>query len=372
MRLEDLLHYCPLRLFRLPQKSAVLTGVILLAATAGVTAQGIPALANPGYDTAGLANTTTEVAGSGIAEAIRLGGNYLTGKGVPKDLVQSAYWFRKAADQGDAEAQNELGYFYFFGIGVPRDYTESARWFARAIASGSQSGKLNLAVMYLKGAGVAPDLKFGASLLDDLARRGNARAEYYLGAIYFSGYGVRADHSVAEKWFARSAKGKSPEGEYSMGILYSVTEDHEHNLKKAAGFLRRSARGGFVPAMATLGMLLTRHPEIGQKRPDEAISMLRQAAEAGDWESSATLGAIARDGSAAHGDLREACRWFTIAKKQGGAEAEKYTRADLSRCQQSLSGDQHNLQLEEAENWLGEHPGSDLYVFSDGLTVPLL
>lgn len=54
------------------------------------------------------------------AEEVRLGSSYLTGKGVPKDPVQSAYWFRKAADQGDAGAQNELGYFYTYGLACNR------------------------------------------------------------------------------------------------------------------------------------------------------------------------------------------------------------------------------------------------------------
>jgi hypothetical protein len=44
-----------------------------------------------------------------IQQELRMAGDYMVGKGVPKDLVQSAYWFRKAADQGDAGAQNELG-----------------------------------------------------------------------------------------------------------------------------------------------------------------------------------------------------------------------------------------------------------------------
>jgi TPR repeat protein len=43
---------------------------------------------------------------------------YDFGKGVLKDDKQSAYWYQKAADQGDAKAQFNLGVKYTFGKGV--------------------------------------------------------------------------------------------------------------------------------------------------------------------------------------------------------------------------------------------------------------
>jgi TPR repeat protein len=33
---------------------------------------------------------------------------YFAGEGVPRDPIQAAEWFRKAADQGDAKAQSML------------------------------------------------------------------------------------------------------------------------------------------------------------------------------------------------------------------------------------------------------------------------
>lgn len=46
---------------------------------------------------------------------------YHTGKaGVKKDYQQAIYWYRKAADQGQINAQGNLGYLYVNGIGVLR------------------------------------------------------------------------------------------------------------------------------------------------------------------------------------------------------------------------------------------------------------
>jgi len=51
---------------------------------------------------------------------------YQFGEGVPKDFSEAARWYRKAADQGDAKAQVDLGYLYNHGSGVPEDLGEAA------------------------------------------------------------------------------------------------------------------------------------------------------------------------------------------------------------------------------------------------------
>ena len=37
-----------------------------------------------------------------------LGWCYENGKGVPKDMKKAVYWYREAAEQGDAEAKDAL------------------------------------------------------------------------------------------------------------------------------------------------------------------------------------------------------------------------------------------------------------------------
>ena len=38
-------------------------------------------------------------------------------------------WYRRAAEQGDVDAQVSLGMVYADGIGVPQDYVEAHKWF---------------------------------------------------------------------------------------------------------------------------------------------------------------------------------------------------------------------------------------------------
>ena len=47
---------------------------------------------------------------------------YAKGRGVAQDDVQAVKWFRKAALQGNASAQYNLGLMYYKGESVTQDY----------------------------------------------------------------------------------------------------------------------------------------------------------------------------------------------------------------------------------------------------------
>ena len=50
---------------------------------------------------------------------------YYTGAGVPQDFSAAAKWVRRAAEQGYARAQLDLGYVYEHGLGEPVYYVSA-------------------------------------------------------------------------------------------------------------------------------------------------------------------------------------------------------------------------------------------------------
>ena len=64
-----------------------------------------------------------------------LGWCYQTGEGIPQDNEQAVKWYRKAAEQGNADAQNNLGVCYVKGEGVPKDTMFAYMWFNLAGAT---------------------------------------------------------------------------------------------------------------------------------------------------------------------------------------------------------------------------------------------
>ena len=58
----------------------------------------------------------------------------------------AAKWYRRAADQGNGEAQNNLGYLYMTGKGVHQDEAEALTLWRRAAAQGCTYAEQNLGV----------------------------------------------------------------------------------------------------------------------------------------------------------------------------------------------------------------------------------
>jgi hypothetical protein len=82
---------------------------------------------------------------------------YENGQGVPQDDVEAVRWYRLAADQGLADAQDYLGRSYLDGRGVPQDDAEAARWFRAAATEGHAGAQFRLGMMYDLGRGVPQD-----------------------------------------------------------------------------------------------------------------------------------------------------------------------------------------------------------------------
>jgi TPR repeat protein len=57
---------------------------------------------------------------------------YEIGVGVEEDQLEAVKWYAKAAEQGDAKAQFDLGRMYDNGEGVEQDKAEAVKWYAKA------------------------------------------------------------------------------------------------------------------------------------------------------------------------------------------------------------------------------------------------
>ncbi len=72
----------------------------------------------------------------------KLGVSHDKGKGVEQDPKEALQRFRKAADQGDAQAQYKLGLMYYNGEGIEKDPKEAVEWFRKAANQGLAQGAI--------------------------------------------------------------------------------------------------------------------------------------------------------------------------------------------------------------------------------------
>ena len=108
----------------------ILFAALALAGTAvaGPLEDGIEAVDRGDYATA--LRLLQPLAQNGDPEAqINLGNMYFDGNGVPQDNAESVKWYLLAAGQGSADAQIALGFLYEYGEAVPQDYVQAHKWF---------------------------------------------------------------------------------------------------------------------------------------------------------------------------------------------------------------------------------------------------
>ena len=73
------------------------------------------------------------------------------------DYATALREFTPLAEQGDADAQFNLGWMYYEGRGVPQDYETAVKWWTLAAEQGDPHAQFNLGVMYRNGEGVPQD-----------------------------------------------------------------------------------------------------------------------------------------------------------------------------------------------------------------------
>ena len=69
---------------------------------------------------------------------------YSNGEGVPQNDKEAANWYRKAANQGLAIAQVNLGVMYDNGEGIPENDVKAYSWWLLAKAQGQKTATSNL------------------------------------------------------------------------------------------------------------------------------------------------------------------------------------------------------------------------------------
>jgi TPR repeat protein len=164
-----------------------------------VQPMGLYAPASQGNKTALAQLTTLANKGNALAQAY-LGYMHIHGDGVPRDAVQAAGWFSRAASQGNADAQFNLGAIYYNGDGLQKDAEQAVNWWRKAADQGIVEAQFNLGVMYHNGDGVSRDFVQAAAWYRRAAEQGLAVAQASLGYMYAHGFGVPKDSIKAYMW----------------------------------------------------------------------------------------------------------------------------------------------------------------------------
>ena len=118
-----------------------------------------------------------------------------------------SYWYRYAADRGDASAQYNLANCYTRGgLWVSQDSTEAIRWYRLSADQGNTDAQFALGLCYSRGAGVVQDYAEAVRWYRLAAAQGNAIAQFNLGYLIYMGLGVDANREKALYWLKKASR----------------------------------------------------------------------------------------------------------------------------------------------------------------------
>src|ERR1051326_8885733 len=139
----------------------------------------LSALAQQDQSPTSLKETKAKAEAGDAAAQLALGICYEQGIGVPRDEGQAIKWWRKAAAQGLARAQFNLGFFYVTGgwqhsgfSNNPSNLTQAVKWFRESADQGLAMGQMWVGLCYSKGKGVATNLTEAAGWFRRAADQG--------------------------------------------------------------------------------------------------------------------------------------------------------------------------------------------------------
>jgi TPR repeat protein len=193
-----------------------------------------------------------------------------------RSYAEAAALFAKAADQGDAKAQYEIGRMYVAGVGVEKNCETGAAWLLKSANQSFAQAQTALGVMYRFGYSCVPRAAAAArTWLERAADQGEAFAQIWLGEMYLRGEGGKPDFGKALSWLQkgiatpqqpladpggeeasmRKFKAIRAEALYEIGTIYEQGLGVPKNSEEAKAWYIKAAEQGYADARVKLAQL---------------------------------------------------------------------------------------------------------------------
>ena len=228
--------------------------------------------------------------------------------------------YRRDAENGDAEAQYELGLSYIYGVGVEENISEGVKWFQKAAEQGKTEAQFNLAIAYANGRGIQQNSVEAAKWFQKAADQEDAASQYFLGTMYSHGDGVRQDYEEAIKWYLKAAEQEYPDAMCNLGGMYTNGEGVQQDYGEAIRWFQKAAELEHAQSQFNLGLMYEEGTGI-RKDEVEAVQWYKKSADQDFHLAQYNLGIMYINGTGVKQDYIVASKWIQKAADQDMAEA---------------------------------------------------
>jgi TPR repeat protein len=236
------------------------------------------------------------------------------------NFVGAVAEWRPLAEQGDSDAQFNLGQAYKLGRGVPTDLRLAQSWYEKAAQQGHGQAQAILGlIMFQNGnrAGAMPWIKKGAD-------NGDPRAQYVLGTALFNGDLVAKDWPRAYALMVRAAAQGLPQAQANLDQMnvHMPLAQRQQGIAMA----ERMRTGAALAAAAPVPQQTTRIAARPAPPRPAATAVSARAATPQPVRSAPLMAAPARGGGwrvqlGAFGNAENAQRQWNALRAKAGALA---------------------------------------------------
>ena len=208
-----------------------------------------------------------------VKSQFHLGILYYTGElPLSQDRVVAAYWLRKAAEQGDADAQELLGTMLSGeGNGIPVNVDEGFDWLYRAALQGRNGSQYLVGTAYHFGCGTQKDEAEAIKWFLKAASQNNPQAQTQMGLVFYEGRGMPKDPAIAIKWFRMAAERGSAESALMLGSMLALGEGTPEDPVEAHAWLIIAGAHGQKNALDIINRL-RQYMAVNQCEEAEALA----------------------------------------------------------------------------------------------------
>ena len=237
--------------------------------------------------------------------------------GVTKNQIEAVEWYRKAAEQGYPIAQYNLAVCLENGIGCAIDEEKALIWYKKAAEQGDEDAKIAIERLSPK------DTNSNLKELIEVAKTGNQYAQYIIAEKLYYGIDCIVNKDEALKWYrlaASNGHGDARKKLEYLSVNASQEVQNESSNDKITN-LRKAAERGDVVTQNDLGNCLY-YGRGCDKNRYEAVEWYRRAAEQGYDKAQNNLAQCLENGEGCERDLQGALVWYKRAAEQGNRSAE--------------------------------------------------
>ena len=181
---------------------------------------------------------------------------YIVGKLLEKKNISNAVdWYKRAAHNGNIDAQAEMVKRLFFGRDVKKDLTLARKWAENAAAAGKKDVYFRVAYMCCEGIGGPRDYPKAIKYYTILAGEDNSAAINNLAWMTEGGKGVEKDYPKASEMYLRAATLGDEVAMRNIALNYKTGRGIEKDYSKFLEWMNKGAESGNVQCMYDLAEL---------------------------------------------------------------------------------------------------------------------